>query len=169
LTFGPLAVEAGIVRTDDRMHPGRIPVPHRPALAALLLATASAPLAALEIEPGLWTFETVTTNAFTGEQGHTHTECLTAADMDPDRFQQDMGECENMDVQDSADEMAWSFTCETDQAKGRGDGRIVAENDESVRGEMRFVMDMSAMGGGPGMKEFVVDTTWSGRRVGECK
>lgn len=147
----------------------RTPLPALCSLCALATGLLTAPSAlALEITPGLWTFDTVTSNAFTGEQGHTHSECISASDMDPERFQQDMGECSNIDVEDSAELMRWSFTCETDQAAGRGDGTITS-NGETLEGEMRFVMDMSALGGGAAMKEFVVDTQWTGRRVGECK
>lgn len=134
----------------------------RTALATgLLLAL---PAMAIEIAPGLWEIEMASSNAFTGEQLQTSTQCIREREFDPEMMRQDMEGCSDMDIEQTGDSFSWRFRCDSDEMKANGEGSVRIDGDTMV-GDMRLVMDMEAMGG----REFVMKNHWEGRRIGDCE
>ncbi|MDZ7827796.1 MAG: DUF3617 family protein [Gammaproteobacteria bacterium] len=131
------------------------------ALGAGLLLTL--PATAIEMTPGLWEMEMTSSNAFTGEQRQTSTQCIRESEFDPEMMRQDMEGCSDMDIEQSGNSFSWRFRCDSDDMKARGEGNVTIDGDTMV-GDMRLVMDMAAMGG----REFVVKNRWEGRRIGDC-
>jgi hypothetical protein len=134
----------------------------RAAVAAgLLLAL---PATAIEMTPGLWEIEMTSSNAFSGEQRQTSTQCIRESEFDPEMMRQDMEGCSDMDIEESGNSFSWRFRCDSDDMKARGEGSVTIDGDTMV-GDMRLVMDMEAMGG----REFVMENHWEGRRIGDCE
>ena len=129
--------------------------------AGLLLAL---PATAIEMTPGLWEMEMTSSNAFTGEQRQTSTQCIRESQFDPEMMRQDMEGCSDMDIEQSGNSFSWRFRCDSDEMKARGEGNVKIDGDTMV-GDMRLVMDMPGMGG----REFVVKNHWEGRRIGDCE
>jgi hypothetical protein len=150
--------------TDRRlsMKPNRFR-PLRPAAlaAGLLLAL---PAAAIQMTPGLWEMEMTSSNAFTGEQRQTSTQCIRESQFDPEMMRQDMEGCSDMDIEQTDDSFSWKFRCDSDEVKATGEGSVQIDGDTMV-GDMRLVMDMEAMGG----REFVMENRWEGQRIGDCE
>lgn len=128
--------------------------------AGLLLAL---PASAIEMRPGLWETEMTSSNAFSGEQRQTSTQCIRESEFDPEMMRQDMEGCSDMDIEESGNSFSWRFRCDSDEMKARGEGSVTIDGD-TMAGDMRLVMDMEAMGG----REFVMKSHWEGRRIGDC-
>ncbi|HSG90131.1 MAG TPA: DUF3617 family protein [Pseudomonadales bacterium] len=139
--------------------------PSVPAIALLCLTAFAAPTThALSIEPGLWRYDITTENAFTGAQQMQQEQCVTEPEFDPDTLRQGMGECADIAFDERADGLDWRFRCDMDGVEGKGEGEVTLTDGE-LTGGMRIVMSMAAMGG----REFVIESSWRGRRVGACR
>lgn len=136
----------------------------RPCIILLAAGTLSSPAVhAFDIEPGLWRYDISSSNAFTGTQTFENEQCVTESEFDPEQLRQGMGECEDLEFQDSGDAVKWTFSCNNQGISGRGTGSVRMDGANMV-GEMRLIMSMASMGGG----DFVIENEWVARRVGDC-
>jgi hypothetical protein len=118
----------------------------------------------LAIAPGEWKFELETMLAAATEpQRTTRSQCIETDRLDPTRFV--LGEggtgCEITDVQVEGKSMTWSQACV--QGRGLSNGKAEAKVEgDSASGKMEMTIMLGA-------HPIPMITTWTAKRIGECK
>jgi hypothetical protein len=131
---------------------------------AAVLALASLPALAAEIEPGEWEFTSVSTSGlFPKPETATFRRCIRKEEAaNPDRWmaQPDpKGDCKLTPVAKSADTYAWAMECPKANMRGTGNAKL-----SSARMEGETYMTGEVQG-----RKFELRTKVTGRRLGPCK
>ncbi|MEE4360092.1 MAG: DUF3617 family protein [Pseudomonadales bacterium] len=134
------------------------------ALASLgLLCTLSASAAPLRIEAGLWSFEIVSRNPFVPAPViQRFKDCVEVTELDPDRFLREFGSCRWSPLDERADTMAWTFSCDTRTGKASGVGRMTSTG-TTIAGDLDVDLTTDGM-----EQPLTLNNSWSGERLGAC-
>ena len=134
------------------------------ALAAMLLATASATVAAQELEPGEWEFtSTSTSQLFPGPQVASFRRCIRKEEAaNPDSWMgkpDPTGDCKLTPLKKAGDTYSWEMECPKANMRGSGSARL-------GRGTMEGQTNMNGEVQG---RKFELRTKVTGKRLGPCK
>jgi uncharacterized protein DUF3617 len=133
-------------------------------MLAAVVALASAPCLAAELEPGEWEFtSTSTSRLFPGPQTASFKRCIKKEEAaNPDQWMgkpDPSGECKLTPGQKTADTYAWEMECP--KAKMRGSG-IARMSGRTMEGETSMTGEVQG-------QKFELKTKVTGRRLGPCK
>ena len=128
-----------------------------------VLAAASLPAAAQNMEPGEWQFTTTMTSSMLPQpQSSTLTQCVSKADAeDPTRFtgRGQTADCQVTLGSRTSESYSWTVSCPAQGMRGAGKARF---GRGTIDSEMQMSMDMQ------GQKMELLSRT-SGRLLGPCK
>ena len=132
------------------------------AVVVSVLALALPALAeGMKVDPGEWEF-TSTSKVPMGAAPipKSTTECITESEMDPDEFLKDADGCSIVEKDVSSDRMSYVMSCPG--PAGPMTGRAVfTSTGSTVKGGMKVQFDMNG-------QPMTFETTWEGKRVGDC-
>lgn len=128
------------------------------------LACVSSPAAAFEVNPGKWEITSTTKMAMMPEpRTKTSTECIkekTAEEVLGTLTQKNV--CKITSHSEKGETLEWEMECsEKGSPVTKGTGKITSQG-ETLSGGMNLSMEM-------GGQEMKLETTWDGKRVGECQ
>jgi hypothetical protein len=130
-------------------------------IAASLVAAGAA--AAFEVHPGKWEITTTTKTAMMPEpQTRTGTECIkekTADEMLQALTKEDF--CKVGKHEEKGDTLEWDMECRQEGAPPMNGTGSITSKGETLSGRMGVSMKM-------GEQEMKFETTWKGKRVGDC-
>lgn len=134
-------------------------------LAVVLLAAAAAessPPPALQVEPGLWEFESTMTDPFGGELATgSHRTCVKDRRITPEMVMARMKHCRVSSAVVHAASANWKMKCQTPAGPMSGTGSLHT-NGVAVKGSLDMTM-------AAGSFEVPVSGSFRGRRLGACR
>jgi hypothetical protein len=133
-------------------------------MVATALVLVAAPAAAFEVHPGKWEITSTTKSAMMAQpQTTTNTECIkekTADEVLGALTEKDI--CKIQSHAEKGDRLEWTMECSQQGSPPmNGTGRIISHG-ESLDGGMNISMKM-------GEQEMKFETTWKGKRLGDCQ
>ncbi len=133
------------------------------AVVVSVLALALPALAeGMKVDPGKWEFRSTSkTPMGPAPVPETTTECITESEMDPDEFLDEAKGCSVVEKDVASDKMTYVMSC--DGPTGPMTGRAVFRSTGStVKGGMKMQVDFNG-------QPMTFETTWEGKRVGDCE
>lgn len=116
--------------------------------------------AGMKVNPGLWE-----TKSYVTSPGGTHEnvsqDCIEESEISPEKMMDENSGCQVTDSKADSNSMQWSISCENEGVAMTGSGQAQTSGDSISGG-----MDINANFNG---QEFVMNTKWEGKRIGECK
>ena len=130
------------------------------AVILLYLFLSVAHAGGMKVNPGLWE-----TTSHVSSPGGTHEnisqDCIQESEISPEKMMDENSGCQVTDSKADSNSMQWSISCENEGVAMTGDGQAQSSGD-SISGGMSIKANFNG-------QDFVMDTKWEGKRIGECK
>jgi hypothetical protein len=135
----------------------------RTIATTICLLIYAAPAAAFEVNPGKWEITSTTKSAMMAQpQTKTSTECIeekTAKEVLGALTEKDI--CKIQSHSEKGNTLEWTMVCQQAQSPPMNGAGKITSSGETLDGSMNISMKM-------GEQEMKFETTWKGKRVGEC-
>ncbi len=114
----------------------------------------------MQVNPGLWETKSQVTSPG-GTQENISQDCIEESEISPEKMMDDNQGCEVTESSSDANSMQWSIACSNEGVNMTGSGHAKSSGNTITGG-----MDIKANIGG---QEFLMNTQWKGKRIGECQ
>jgi hypothetical protein len=114
----------------------------------------------MKVNPGLWETKSHVTSPG-GEHENVSQDCIEESEISPEKMMDSNSGCQVKDSSSDSNSMQWSISCENEGVAMTGSGQAQSSGDSITGG-----MDIKANFNG---QEFVMNTKWEGKRIGDCK
>jgi len=114
----------------------------------------------MKVTPGLWETKSQVTSPG-GTHENVSQDCIQESEISPEKMMDENSGCQVTDSNSDASSMQWSIRCENEGVAMTGEGQAQSSGN-SITGGMSIKANFNG-------QDFVMDTKWEGKRIGECK